>query len=83
MPLDAELLHPGLWVAEIVYRPLETALLRHARELGCQTLDGGGMAVFQAADSFELFTGVKPDRERMLRHFEDLAAEPIATGGAR
>jgi quinate/shikimate dehydrogenase (NAD+) len=83
MPLDGELLHPGLWVAEIVYRPLETALLRHARELGCQTLDGGGMAVFQAADAFELFTGVEPDRERMLRHFEDLAAEPIATGGAR
>jgi shikimate dehydrogenase len=83
MPLDAELLHPGLWVAEIVYRPLETALLRHARELGCQTLDGGGMAVFQAADSFELFTGVEPDRERMLQHFEDLAAQPIATGGAR
>jgi shikimate dehydrogenase len=83
MPLAAELLHPGLWVAEIVYRPLETALLRHARELGCRTLDGGGMAVFQAADSFELFTGVEPDRERMLQHFEDLAAEPIATGGAR
>jgi shikimate dehydrogenase len=83
MPLDAELLHPGLWVAEIVYRPLETALLRHARALGCRTLDGGGMAVFQAADSFELFTGVQPDRERMLRHFADLVADPIATGGAR
>jgi shikimate dehydrogenase len=73
LPLDEELLHPGQWVAEVVYRPLETELLQRARELGCRTLDGGGMAVFQAADSFELFTGVEPDRDRMLRHFAELA----------
>jgi shikimate dehydrogenase len=72
MPLDPELLHPRLWVAEVIYRPLETELLRHAREIGCRTLDGGGMVVLQAADSFELFTGRKPDRERMLAHFEAL-----------
>ncbi len=72
--LDPALLHPGLWVADIVYRPLETALLRAARERGCRTLHGGGMVVFQAADSFELFTGVRPDRERMLRHFRELTA---------
>ena len=77
LPLDEELLHPGLWVADIVYRPLETPLLQRARELGCRTLDGGGMAVFQAAGSFELFTGVEPDRERMLRHFAELTAEPV------
>jgi shikimate dehydrogenase len=73
LPLDEELLHPGLWVAEVVYRPLETALLQRAREIGCRTLDGGGMAVFQAADSFALFTGHEPDRDRMLRHFAELA----------
>jgi shikimate dehydrogenase len=80
MPLDDELLHPGLWVAEVVYRPLETPLLRRAREIGCRTLDGGGMAVFQAAASFELFTGVQPDRERMLRHFAELADQPVRAG---
>jgi shikimate dehydrogenase len=73
LPLDEDLLRPELWVAEVVYRPLETELLRRARELGCATLDGGGMAVFQAADSFELFTGLEPDRDRMLRHFSELA----------
>jgi len=83
LPLDDGLLRPGLWVAEIVYRPLETALLRRARELGCRTLDGGGMAVFQAAGSFELFTGIAPDRERMLRHFAELVDEPVTTGGTR
>lgn len=72
LPLDEERLRPELWVAEVVYRPLETELLRKARELGCRTLDGGGMAVMQAAGAFERFTGVAPDRERMLRHFARL-----------
>jgi shikimate dehydrogenase len=67
-----DLLRESLWVADVVYRPLETELLRHARERGCRTLDGGGMAVFQAALSFALFTGREPDRERMLRHFAAL-----------
>jgi shikimate dehydrogenase len=77
-PLDPDLLHDGLWVAEVVYRPLETELLAHARRRGCRTLDGGGMAVFQAALSFELFTGVRPDRARMLRHFATLAEDDTA-----
>ncbi|MBD9629413.1 shikimate dehydrogenase [Pseudomonas sp. PDM19] len=68
-PLPLELLHAGLWVAEIIYFPLETALLRHARSLGCRTLDGGNMAVFQAVKAFELFSGVEADSERMLAHF--------------
>jgi shikimate dehydrogenase len=69
LPLPAELLRRELWVAEIVYFPLETELLRAAKGLGCRTLDGGGMAVFQAAEAFRLFTGHAPDAERMLRHF--------------
>jgi shikimate dehydrogenase len=58
-----------LWVAEIVYFPLETALLREARARGCRTLDGGGMALFQAVEAFRLFTGLDPDPERMRGHF--------------
>ncbi|MBC2900365.1 shikimate dehydrogenase [Streptomyces cupreus] len=72
LPFPAELLHPGLWVAEVVYRPLETELLRTARELGCATLDGGGMAVFQAVDAFRLFTGREPESARMLAEFAAL-----------
>jgi shikimate dehydrogenase len=72
MPLPADLLSPRLWVAEIVYFPLETELLRTAKQLGCRTLSGGGMAVFQAVDAFRLFTGLEPDPERMLRHFASL-----------
>jgi shikimate dehydrogenase len=69
LPLDTGLLRPEQWVAEIVYFPLETELLRAARAKGCRTLDGGGMVVFQAAAAFRLFTGREPDAERMLRHF--------------
>lgn len=69
LPLPAPMLQPSHWVAEIVYFPLETALLRAARERGCRTLDGGGMAVFQAVGAFRLFTGVAPDEQRMLDHF--------------
>ncbi|MFC9245896.1 shikimate dehydrogenase [Streptomyces sp. NPDC057136] len=76
LPLPAALLRPGLWVAEVVYRPLETELLREARAAGCRTLDGGGMAVFQAADAFRLFTGLEPHTERMLADLADLAATP-------
>jgi shikimate dehydrogenase len=69
LPMPAELLRHDLWVADIVYFPLETELLKRARMLGCRTLDGGGMAVFQAAEAFRLFTGAIPDAERMRRHF--------------
>ncbi|AOF92755.1 shikimate dehydrogenase [Sinorhizobium sp. RAC02] len=73
MPLPADLLDRQHWVAEIVYFPLETELLRAAKRAGCRTLDGGGMAVFQAVDAFRLFTGREPDVDRMLAHFNTLA----------
>ncbi|WP_390899237.1 shikimate dehydrogenase [Streptomyces mirabilis] len=81
LPFPAELLHPDLWVAEVVYRPLETELLRTARAVGCATLDGGGMAVFQAADAFRLFTGREPDAVRMLADIVELAGVPGAGVG--
>ncbi|QXH33385.1 shikimate dehydrogenase [Pseudomonas muyukensis] len=68
-PLPPALLHAGLWVAEIIYFPLQTELLRHARALGCRTLDGGSMAVFQAVKAFELFSGRAADAGRMQAHF--------------
>lgn len=68
-PLPVELLHARLWVAEIIYFPLETELLRAARALGCRTLDGSNMAVFQAVKAFELFSGRQADAARMQAHF--------------
>ena len=74
-PVPADLLDERLWVAEVVYMPAETELLRAARECGCRTLDGAAMVALQAAGSLELFTGERADRERMLRHVDALFAE--------
>jgi shikimate dehydrogenase len=74
LPLPAELLRPDLWVSEIVYFPLETALLKTARVLGCRVVDGGTMAVGQAVGAFELFTGRPADGARVDAHFRRLVA---------
>jgi shikimate dehydrogenase len=74
IPVPASFLRPSLWVAEIVYVPLETELLRTACAIGCATADGGGMVVLQAARAFEIFSGRKADPDRMLRHFRMLIA---------
>lgn len=79
VPLDLDLLQAHHWVADIVYRPIATGLVLAAREKGCRVLDGGRMAVGQAADAFRIFTGLEPDRDRMRSHFLELvAAEELA-----
>ena len=75
LPLPESLLRPGLWVAEIVYFPLETQLLQAARSRGCATVDGGTMAVGQAIGAFELFTGIRPDADRMEAHLRRMLAQ--------
>jgi shikimate dehydrogenase len=72
VPLPAELLHAGLWVADIIYMPVETQLLRIARAKGLRAIGGAAMCVFQAAAAFELFTGRTPDTARMLGHLNRL-----------
>jgi shikimate dehydrogenase len=78
LPLSRTLLSPSHWVVEIVYFPIETELLKVAAAMGCRTLDGGGMAVYQAVGAFRLFTGIEPDPVRMARHFDSLAHRPTA-----
>jgi shikimate dehydrogenase len=76
-PIDVALLRQGLWLSEIVYFPLETALLQAARARGLATVDGGTMAVGQALGAFELFTGRRADPARMDAHFRRLVAARI------
>jgi shikimate dehydrogenase len=82
-PLPPDLLTPSLWVADIVYRPLLTELLSEATARGCRTLNGAGMAVHQAADAFELFTGRPAHRDAMLRDFDQMVAAEVALGTPR
>ncbi|SON55676.1 Quinate/shikimate dehydrogenase [Hartmannibacter diazotrophicus] len=79
MSVKPEDLRSDLWVADVVYFPEETELLRQARALGCQVLPGSGMAIFQAVIAFRLMTGVEPDPEQMAGHFRALRRD----GGMR
>ncbi|WP_417579554.1 shikimate dehydrogenase [Pelagibacterium sp.] len=72
-PVAPKLLNAGQWVADIIYFPRETELVRRAALIGCATLPGTGMAIFQAVKAFELFTGRVPSREEMTRSFEAAA----------
>jgi shikimate dehydrogenase len=69
VPLPITALQRRHWVADIVYFPLETELLREARRKGCETLDGSRMVVHQAAEAFRIMTGREADPERMMRSF--------------
>lgn len=75
---DLDLLRPELFVADIVYRPVDTALLIAARERGCRVMSGLAMAMNQAADAFEIFTGEHADRRAMLTDLEDLVTAETA-----
>ncbi|MGO2633564.1 MAG: shikimate dehydrogenase [Galactobacter sp.] len=74
LPLPVSALHTGLWVADIVYRPARTQLIEAASALGCRVMEGGYMAVGQAADTFSMVTGLTADRTRMREHFRSLVA---------
>ncbi|WP_182346990.1 shikimate dehydrogenase [Tomitella gaofuii] len=82
-PVDTDLLRPDLWVAEVIYRPLETVLLTAARAIGAPVVDGTGMAVGQAVDAFRIFTGLEPDPARMRAHVAELVEKELAAQSAR
>ena len=54
---DKSFLRPDLIVTDVVYAPRETALLKMAKEVGCKTMNGLGMMLFQGSAAFELWTG--------------------------
>lgn len=71
-PVPGSLLHNGLWVADAVYSPPITPLLAAARTRGATILSGRELAVYQAADAFELFTGSVPSLDAMREAFDDV-----------
>ncbi len=70
LPLPEAAVEPRHWVADVVYFPLETELLRLARARGCRVLPGSGMAIHQAVRAFGLFTGLTADPARMRATFD-------------
>jgi shikimate dehydrogenase len=64
-PLPAAALRSGIWVADVVYNPLETVLLRQARAAGAHAVDGLGMLVYQGVAQQQLWTGREPPGDIM------------------
>ncbi|MDR6512253.1 shikimate dehydrogenase [Novosphingobium capsulatum] len=66
-PIPADAIAAHHWLADIIYFPLETELLRVARSKGCRAINGIGMVVGQAALALGIITGHTPNAERMKR----------------
>ena len=66
-PVSPELIHPSLFVYDLIYNPTETRLLTEARRRGAHGLNGVAMLAHQGAAAFELWTGVKPPVDVMVR----------------
>jgi shikimate dehydrogenase len=77
---DVDLLQANAWVSDVVYRPLETELIRRAVDRGHPVLDGSRMAVGQAYASLQIITGEQPDRKRMEEHFRELIRREESSG---
>jgi len=74
MAVPEALLHRGLWVADAVYTPLWTPLLVAAKAKGASVMTGRDLAIHQAADAFELFTGLKPSVAVIGKAFDAVMA---------
>ena len=55
--VEESLLRPDLFVADVIYNPRQTKLLKEATAKGCQTMNGLGMLLYQGAEAFRLWTG--------------------------
>jgi shikimate dehydrogenase len=74
-PVPDTLLHAGLWVVDAVYSPLWTPLLIAAKAKGATVMTGRELAIHQAVDAFELFTGFVPSAAVMGIAFDSVMAK--------
>jgi shikimate dehydrogenase len=81
-PVPDGLLHAGLWVADAVYSPLWTPLLTAAKAKGATVMTGRELAIYQAADAFELFSGHVPSISEMGIAFDTVMAKRYAASHA-
>ena len=77
-PVPAALLRRDMWVADAVYTPLWTPLLTAAKASGSEIMTGRELAIHQAADAFELFTGMKPSMSELGNAFDAVMARRYA-----
>jgi shikimate dehydrogenase len=71
VPVDA--IRDHHWVADIIYTPLETELVKAAIGKGARAMGGARMCIHQAAGTFTILTGLQADFRRMERTFVEMA----------
>ncbi len=71
VPVEIQSLRPELIVADVVFNPPQTWLIRSAAERGCRTIDGLGMLINQAVICFKIWTGRDPDASVMRDALEE------------
>lgn len=77
IPIDKKLLDKSFTVCDIVYNPLKTRLLQEAEKVGCKTVTGISMMLYQGTESFELWTGLEPPVETMSTIVQKLIQRKI------
>jgi len=68
--VDADLMHEGLLVYDLIYNPKQTSLLKTAKEKGAKISNGLGMLLYQGMSSFQIWTGKTPPKEIMQKALE-------------
>ncbi|MEI6534161.1 MAG: shikimate dehydrogenase [Verrucomicrobiaceae bacterium] len=72
LAVDVSSLAPGMVVADVIFSPPRTRLLRDAEARGCTVLDGLGMLVNQGVVGVQYWTGIEPDALVMRRKLEEV-----------
>jgi shikimate dehydrogenase len=67
LPVDPEVVHAASTVFEVVAMPVETPLVRLARDRGVRVITGAEVQSLQAAEQFALYTGVRPTSDQLER----------------
>ncbi len=70
-PIPRDLIEPNVTVFDMVYEPLETKLIRYAREVGAKAIDGLWMLIYQAIAAFKIWTGIEADPVRLREWVEE------------
>lgn len=74
-PIDKSALSPRQLCFDATYNPAQTRFLREASEVGCRTLNGVGMNIYQGAAQIELWTGREAPIDRMREEFDLMLKE--------
>ena len=82
IPIEAGAIKASQWVADAVYHPLYTPLLKAAQKAGATVMTGRELAIHQGVDAFRLFTGLEASETVIGAAFDAVLAARERAGHA-